>query len=396
MTKAFESVRVIDATHVLAGPFAAYQLAVLGADVIKIDRPDDPDQVRIGGADRDLNALNMGTTYLAQGANKRSLALDLKSEDGRLALRELLKTADVFIQNYRPGALEALGLGYDKMSAINPSLIYCSVSAFGHTGPRKNETGYDNVFQAISGLMAATGTPEVSPLKAGAPVVDYATGYMAAFSIATALFQRTNTGRGQHIDLAMFDATLMLMSTHITATTAAGKPPKPEGNHYAVAGLCTYDTAEGKLMLGAANLRQQKRLWQALGRPDMVKETNNQRLDDFATEAAVLTEILAGRTAAEWQDFLRDHQVPAGRVRGLAEALQDSQLVSRGVLHSLPHPLDPAQSYLVPVAPFLMSEGSPEITRNPPLLGQHSEEVLREIGFSSEKIAQMFADGHTI
>lgn len=161
MPRAFEGLRVIDATHVLAGPFASYQLAVLGADVIKIDRPDDPDQVRIQGPDRTLNADAMGTTYLAQGANKRSIALDLKTEVDRAVLRKLLETADVFVQNFRPGALEALGLGYDEISALNPRLVYCSVSAFGHTGPRRQETGYDNVFQAISGLMAATGTPEV-------------------------------------------------------------------------------------------------------------------------------------------------------------------------------------------------------------------------------------------
>lgn len=157
MPRAFEGLKVIDATHVLAGPFAAYQLAVLGADVIKIDRPDDPDQVRQQGPDRELNAHNMGTTYLAQGANKRSVALNLKTEGGRKALRALLKDADVFVQNYRPGALEALGLGYDELSRLNPRLVYCSVSAFGCTGPRAEETGYDNVFQAISGLMALTG-----------------------------------------------------------------------------------------------------------------------------------------------------------------------------------------------------------------------------------------------
>ncbi len=393
MPRAFDGLRVIDATHVLAGPFASYQLAVLGADVIKIDRPDDPDQVRIQGPDRALNEAGMGTTYLAQGANKRSLALDLKTEDGRTALRALLKTADVFVQNYRPGALKALGLGYDDMAALNPRLVYCSVLAFGHNGPRREETGYDNVFQAISGLMAATGTPEAAPLKTGAPVVDYSTGYMTAFAIAAALFQRSQTGVGQHIDLAMFDATLMLMSTHVTALTAAGKAPRPEGNRYAVAGLGTYDCAEGKLMLGAANLRQQKRLWEALGHPEMVKQSNNERFDDYDREEALLARLLATRSAAEWERFLRDHRVPAGRVRGLDEALGDPQLDHRGVLHDLDAPEGRAGTYKVPVAPFLMSAGNPAIDRAPPRIGQHSAEVLAEAGFDADRIARMFASG---
>ncbi|WP_289151893.1 CoA transferase [uncultured Salipiger sp.] len=393
MPRAFDGLRVIDATHVLAGPFAAYQLALLGADVIKIDRPDEPDQVRLQGPDRALNASAMGTAYLAQGGGKRSLALDLKTEDGRAALLALLRDADVFVQNFRPGALEALGLGYDEVAAINPRLVYCSVSAFGHTGPRREETGYDNVFQAISGLMAATGTPESGPLRSGAPVVDYSTGYMTAFAISAALLQRERTGVGQHVDLAMFDATLMLMATHVTAHSRTGRAPRPEGNRFAVAGLGTYDCAEGQLMLGAANLRQQKRLWEALGRPDMVKTDNNARFDDRDREAALLSEILATRTATEWEDFLRDHRVPAGRVRGLDEALADPQLGSRGVLHQMPPPEGHAQGFTVPVAPFLMSGGTPSVDRPPPGLGEHTEEVLREAGFSDERIAAMLASG---
>jgi len=393
MPRAYEGLKVIDATHVLAGPFAAYQLAVLGADVIKIDRPDDPDQVRQQGPDRELNAANMGTTYLAQGANKRSIALDLKSEGGRTVLKALLKDADVFVQNYRPGALAALGLGYEDTAEINPRLVYCSVSAFGHGGPRAEETGYDNVFQAISGLMALTGTPEAAPLKTGSPVVDYATGYMTAFAISSALFQRERTGRGQHIDLAMFDATLMLMSTHIAAYSVAGKIPKPEGNRFALAGIGAYVTADGILMLGAANMRQQIRLWNALGRPDMVKATNAERIDSHADEEAVLKEIFATRTAADWQDFLREHGVPAGRVRSLQEALADPQLAHRGVLQNTPAPLGRSGSHKVAVAPFLMSEGSPSIESPAPFIGQHTIEILEGAGFTSEQIERLISAG---
>src|SRR6187401_421128 len=172
----FEGIRIIDITHVLAGPFAAYQLALLGADVIKIEHPDDPDQSRDSGPDLALNRANMGSYFITQGSNKRSITLDLKTEGGREVLRKLVKTADVLVENFRPGAFDALGLGYDVLSALNPKLIYCSISAFGHGGPRGNQTAYDHVIQATSGIMAATGTPEVNPIKFGAPAIDYATG----------------------------------------------------------------------------------------------------------------------------------------------------------------------------------------------------------------------------
>ncbi|HBM61944.1 MAG TPA: formyl-CoA transferase [Citreicella sp.] len=392
----FERLRVIDATHVLAGPFAAYQLAVMGADVIKIDRPGEPDQVRLQGPDVELSAAEMGTTYLAQGANKRSAALDLKTPGGQEALRALLRDADVFVENYRPGALASLGLGYDEIARINPRLVYCSVSAFGQDGPRGPETGYDFVFQAVAGLMALTGTEETGPLKSGAPVVDYATGYMTAFAISAALFHRERTGRGQHIDLAMFDATLMLMSTHVTALTAGGKAPHPEGNRFNVAGVGAYDTADGLLMLGAANMRQQKRLWEALDRPDMVKTRHADRIPAHAAEAAVLREVMLTRTASEWEAFLRDHGVPAGKVRPLEEALADPQLAHRGVLQPLPQPLGRAGEYRVPVAPFLMSEGSPSVSTPPPHLGAHTTEVLAEAGFDPERIAALLSEGAAV
>src|SRR5215813_4288236 len=176
MTRPFEGIRVIDATHVLAGPFATYQLAVLGADVIKVEHPDEPDQSRQNGTDKALNRANMGTSFLTQGSNKRSLALDLKSERDREVLKKLVATADVFVENYRPGAFDALGLGYDALSAINPRLIYASFSAFGQHGPRGPQTAYDHVIQATSGIMAMTGTKDVHPVKFGAPAIDYATG----------------------------------------------------------------------------------------------------------------------------------------------------------------------------------------------------------------------------
>src|SRR6266705_3392797 len=271
MTRPFEGIRVIDVTHVLAGPFAAYQLAVLGADVIKVEAPDDPDQSRGSGTDRALNHAGMGTGFLTQGANKRSITLDLKQERGREVLKKLVATSDVLVENYRPGAFEALGLGYEALLKINPRLIYCSISAFGQDGVRREQTAYDHVIQATSGIMASTGTEEVNPIKIGAPAVDYATGTMGAFALASALFQRERTGCGQYIDLAMLDVAMILMSSHLTGYLRNGHEPKPSGNRHAHATNSCYMAKDDLVMLGASNLRQQRRLWHAIGRPDMAK-----------------------------------------------------------------------------------------------------------------------------
>src|SRR5260221_7851939 len=263
MTRPFEGIKVIDVTHVRAGPSAAYQLGLLGADVIKVEQPDDPDQSRTNGSDRALNRRAMGTAFLTQGSNKRSITLDLKSERGRAILKKLVATADVMVENYRPGAFPALGIGYEDMRKINPRLIYCSMTAFGQDGPRGTQTAYDHAIQATSGIMAMTGTPEVNPLKTGAPVIDYSTGTMAAFAIASALFQRERTGSGQHIDCSMFDVALMLEASHIAGFMSTGKCPKPKGNTHADASSYFYETKQGHIMLAASNHRQHTRLFAA-------------------------------------------------------------------------------------------------------------------------------------
>ena len=322
----FEGIRVIDATHVLAGPFAAYQLAVLGADVIKVEDPDDPDQSRGVGTDKELNRRNMGTAFLTQASNKRSIALDLKQEKHRDILKKLVATADVFIENYRPGAFEALGLGYEALAAINPRLIYASFSAFGQQGPRSPQTAYDHVIQATSGIMAMTGTPEVNPIKFGSPAVDYATGMTGAFALSAALFQRERTGKGQRIDMAMLDVAMTLMSSHLTGYLRNGVHPKPSGNQHPHATNSAYQAKDTIVMLGASNLRQQRRLWTLLERPDMIKKTNEERDADREREAATLREIMRTRTADEWEVFLQANHVPAARVRTMGEAVADAQL----------------------------------------------------------------------
>src|SRR5213595_1142263 len=260
MTRPFEGIRIIDITHVLAGPFAAYQLAVLGADVIKVEHPDDPDQSRGAGTDKALNRANMGTSFLTQASNKRAITLDLKRPADRDILKKLVATADIFVENYRPGAFEALGLGYEALSAINPRLIYASFSAFGQRGPRGEVTAYDHVIQATSGIMAMTGTKDVHPIKLGSPVIDYATGTTGAFALSAALFQREKTGKGQRIDMAMLDVAMILMASHLTGYLRNGAHPKPHGNHHNHATNGAFAAKDGALiMLGASNVRQQKR-----------------------------------------------------------------------------------------------------------------------------------------
>jgi crotonobetainyl-CoA:carnitine CoA-transferase CaiB-like acyl-CoA transferase len=391
MPRPFEGIRVIDATHVLAGPFATYQLALFGADVIKVEDPNDPDQSRMSGSDRQLSRKGMGVYYLTQGSNKRSIALDLKTADGREIFKRLIATADVLVENYRPGAFDALGLGYDNLSAIRPQLIYCSISAFGHGGPRGGQTAYDFVIQAAAGLMAMTGTREVNPIKFGAPAVDYATGTMAAFALSSALFQRERTQRGQRIDLSMYDVALMLAASHVTGFMRTGKAPQPSGNNHVHATNCCYETKDGLLMVGASNLRQQRRLWGLLGRPDMAKHNNDQRHDDREHEMSVLADLLRARSADEWETFLQANGVPASRVRTLPEALADPQLATRAFLHQLENVPGVSGGFTVPVAAFKLAYGGAQVTSPPPAVGADTDAVLKELGYNQATIARLRA-----
>ena len=387
MTRPFEGIRIIDITHVLAGPFAAYQLAVLGADVIKVEHPDEPDQSREGGSDRDLNRRHMGTSFLTQGSNKRSITLDLKQEAGREILKQLIKGADVLVENYRPGAFEALGLGYEAMAAINPRLIYCSISAFGQDGIRHEQTAYDHVIQGSSGIMASTGTEAVNPIKIGVPAVDYATGTMGAFALASALFQRERTGKGQHIDLAMLGVAMMLQASLMTGYFRNGTEPKPHGNKQPFATNSAYEAKDGLVMIGASNLRQQARFWRAIERPDMIKTDNEARIDDREREAAVIAEIIKTRTADEWEVYFQARHVPAARVRRMAEALADPHFDARRVFHHFDSAPGVEGPFGVPLAAFKFAHGGPSIETPPHEMGADTDAVLQELGYRAEDIA---------
>ena len=391
----FEGVKILDCTHVLAGPFAAYQLAVLGADVIKVEDPNEPDQSRESGADMALNKARMGTSFLTQGSNKRSIALNLKTEGGREALKRLVREwADVFVENYRPGALKALGLDYDEFAKLNPQLIYASMTAFGQEGPRAKMTAYDHAIQATSGITASTGTPESGPIKVGATVIDYAVGTTGAFALAAALFQRTRTGKGQYIDMAMLDVALVLQASHITDFFHSGHEPKRAGNRMRFPETSMQQASDTLVQLAASNRRQHRRFYNAIGEPAEAERCSlDERAARYDEKQTVIAKKMKERTAQEWEDYLQSKHVPATRVRELAETLRDPHLEHRRVLHRHEHVPGVDRPVTVPLQAFKLAHGGASIERPPPRLGEHTNEILAAAGYSESEIASLRRSG---
>ncbi len=394
MKPVLHGVRVLDLTHVLAGPFAGYQLAVMGAEVIKIESPEEPDQARYQGSDAALNDAGMGTAFLSQASNKKALALNLKTEAGRQVLRQLVQTADVLIENYRPGAFDALGLGYADLSALNPRLVYCSISAFGSTGPKRELTAYDGVVQAYAGMMAMTGEPGTAPVKCGAPVVDYATGTTAAMAILAALLQRgQDDGLGQFVEVAMSDVAMILASSHLTGYLWNGAHPEQKGNRYPFATIGCYQASDAPLMVSASNLRQQRRLWEALGRTDLVKDNNRDRIKGYAEEAQALTEILVTASLDHWEALLREHRVPVSRVQRMEAMLADEHVQGRKVLHRFADEAGALAGLTVPVSGFQLSRSPVQVTSPPQAVGAQNQELLTALGYPPADIDALRAQG---
>lgn len=381
----FETVRILDLTHVLAGPFCTYQLALLGAEVIKIEAPDAPDMARGRGAAPALNAQGLGLNYQVQGGNKRALALDLKTPQGQDLFLRLVETADVVVQNYRVGALDALGLDAKTLQARNPQIIVCSITGFDSQGSWAGRNAYDNVIQAASGIMAATGAPD-APVKTAASMIDYATGMSAAFAIASALHQRALTGSGQFIDCAMFETALMFSAPEIAAELYQGQ----RGAATKEAGLGLYQTRQGQLMLGAFNVRQNRRLWTLLDRDDLAALDSWEALWSRADEMrAVLTTRMLERTAAQWETELNMIGVPAQRVRDLGQALDLAQTAAPTYLTATDAGLPGAPCVTVPLSPFRFDHHGPQLRSPPPRLGQDTDAVLTELGLEAAELSRL-------
>jgi crotonobetainyl-CoA:carnitine CoA-transferase CaiB-like acyl-CoA transferase len=381
----FENIRVLDLTHVFAGPFCTFQLATLGADVIKIESPDQPDMMRDEGVSAPLNAALRGTYFMAQSAGKRSMVLDLKSDAGQAVFRKLVKTADVLVHNYAGDVPCRLGLEYEALRALNPRLIHCAISGFGQTGPKAGHPAYDVVIQAYSGIMMANGrSADDGPLRVGPPMVDYGTGAQAAFAIAAALFQRTRTGFGQKIDVAMADAALMLMSASVTDTIATGAMARPNGNaHPRLPSYSAYETADGWIMLGAYTVKQCAALMRVLGFEAEACEIDKVTKHDIGARADKDRGLIAARMKEEpaqyWEDALNAAHVPAARVRRIEETLSEAQFASRHVVQAYGDTVGQGAPDRLPVAAFTFDHGGPKLNGPPPGFGVHTGEILAEL-----------------
>ncbi|MEO3471793.1 CaiB/BaiF CoA-transferase family protein [Roseomonas sp. CAU 1739] len=394
--RALDGFRILDFSHVIAGPFCTAQLALLGAEVIKVEEPVAGDYMRGRGGDDALRRAGMGDHFAVQNANKRSITINLQHPEGRALAQRLALNADAVVENFRPGVMARLGLDYATLSAINPRLVMCSLSGFGQQGPLAGRPVYDNVVQAFSGLMAMTGTTASGPLKAGAPVLDYASGTMAAFALTAALLRRERAGRGQHIDVSMLDTAFLLMGPVISSLLNGGRAPRLHANEHALAAASCYEAADGALiMLGACTQRQFETLCRLIGRADLLDDprfADVRRQDPHRTAlATILADEMRRRPAAAWEALLADH-VPAARVRSLAEALADSDAAGRGVVADAPWP-SASGRIAMPLAAHHANIDGPALDRAPPRLGEDTDAVLREAGLDDDEITDLRASG---
>lgn len=389
-----EGIRVLDLTHVFAGPFAAMQLAMLGAEVIKIEAPHKPDMMRADGSDDAMNAQGYGLAFQAQNAAKLSLTLDLDADAGQAVLRKLLETADVVIQNYTGPAMRRLKLTADDVHAVNPRVVYCSISGFGRTGPKADHPAYDIVIQAHSGLMSVNGHKGEPPVRVGPAMVDYGTGAQAAYAIAAALFDRERTGKGAVLDVAMADAALLLMSSDVAETRASGQAPRPRGNRNGErAGYGLYRARDRDLMIGAYTAKQNADLMRALGDADAAEALADADratlMARHAQDTARIEAAIATRDAAEWEEVLNAAHVPAAVVRDVAEALAHPQYATRGVFGAVAPAVEGGLDTVLTVAFPRMQQAD----RPPPRIGADTEAVLAALGYGSAEIAGLRREG---
>ncbi|WP_420475354.1 CaiB/BaiF CoA transferase family protein [Noviherbaspirillum sp. ST9] len=398
MTQALHGIRVLDLTNVLAGPFCAYQLALLGADVIKVEMPRDGDLARQLGADPELNAKRMGASFLAQNAGKRSITVDLKSEAGKEVLRRLVESADVLVENFRPGVMARLGLGYEELKKSNRGLVYCAISGFGQDGPLKDAPAYDQIVQGLSGAMSITGSEESAPLRVGYPVADSIGGLTGAFAIASALVKRASTGEGSFIDVAMLDSTIVTMGWVVSNYLVAGQIPQPNGNdNFTAAPSGAFRTKQGLLNIAANKQEQFVALAAAVGRQDLVSDPRFSERESRKRHRAALTEEiekgLAAKTAEEWEPVLNRAGVPAGRVLSVPQALSHPQVRHRRLLRTFEDVPGVGRPVTLARAGFRIEGAEPDAGIPPPRLGEHTDALLLELGYSSEEIEALKRTG---
>lgn len=389
-------IRVLDLTNVLSGPFATLHLALLGAEVIKIENPTDGDLARKLGNVPELNEKLMGTSFLAQNANKKSVTLNLKEKEAKEIFLKLVTTADVVVENFRPDVMGRLGLGYKKLAEVNPKIIYCGISGFGATGPDAMKPAYDQIIQGLSGVMAINGDERLNPLRAGFPVCDTVGGVNAAFAIMAALFHRERTGEGQCIDVALLDSIMPLMGWVAANLLIGQQQPVLMGNdNFTAAPSGTFATQDGYINIAANKQEQWEAVADVLGLPELKKDPRFEKRDARKKNRKALTPILEeklkGNKTPFWVDALNARGVPSGEILGLEAALSQEQVKHRDAIQTVhADGIGDLQLFNL-TAKFEKTPGS--VTCPPPRLGAHTAEVLGEIGYSGDDVKALRTKG---
>jgi crotonobetainyl-CoA:carnitine CoA-transferase CaiB-like acyl-CoA transferase len=394
-------VKVLDLSRVLAGPWAGQNLADLGAEVIKVERPKVGDDSRAFGPpwvkDKSGKDTRDSAYFTSANRGKKSITVNISSPAGQEIVRALARGADVLIENYKFGDLARYGLGYDDLKALNPRLIYCSVTGFGQTGPYRERPGYDFMIQGMGGMMSVTGDAQGEPMRAGVPVADIITGMYASIAICAALAHRAETGRGQHLDLALLDSQIALLAYQNTNYFATGKPPSRIGNlHPNIVPYQPFRTADGEVIIACGNDNLYRKFCEAAGCPELASDarfaTNGKRVENRVELTRLLQGIFAKRPTQDWLELLEAAGVPNGPINDVAQVFEEPQVKARGVRVELEHP---AAGMLPTVASPMRFSGTPlQHKLAPPLLGQHTEEILCErLGKSAAQIAALRAEG---
>jgi formyl-CoA transferase len=401
MAGPISGIKVLDLSRILAGPWSTQLLSDLGADVIKVERPEGGDDTRGWGppflTDEQGAATAESAYFLSANRGKQSITVDISTAEGQDILRELVKTADVFVENYKLGDMKRYGLDYAALAEINPRLVYCSITGFGQTGPYNSRAGYDFVIQAMGGLMSITGQSDDQPgggaQKCGVPISDLMTGMYASVAILSALLERTSSGKGQYIDMSLLDTQVAWLANQASNYLVSGKPPVRWGNaHPNLAPYQSFAVSDGELIVAVGNDRQFGALCRILGIQGLASDeryaTNAQRLKHRATLIPVLSELFARSAKAYWLDRLERAGVPCGPIQSIPEALADEHVLARGMVFSLPHSSgNPAPQIANPIK---FSRSRIHYRRAPPALGEHTDEILTsELGWSEERISEL-------